>query len=69
MSPNEATWYGAKIAVFAIATLAPRSNTSGARSWPFNWFAALISSWLFASGWAESILMPYLAVKALMISP
>jgi hypothetical protein len=69
MSLHAATWYGAKMAVFARATFAPRSKTSGARSWPRNWLAALISSWLFASGWAESMVMPYLAWNALMISP
>ena len=42
-----------ELAVFARATDWPRSKTSGARSVPFSWSAALISSWLAASGWAE----------------
>ena len=69
MSPNGATWYGANRSVLARATFAPRSNTSGARSCPRSWLAALISSWLLASGCAESILMPYLASNADSISP
>jgi hypothetical protein len=64
-----ATLYGANFATLASATAVPRSNTSGALGWPFSWLAALISSWLEASGWAEFTLMPYLAVNALMISP
>ena len=63
------TWYGANLAVFARATDWPRSKTSGARSVPFCWSAALISSWLAASGCAESTLMPYFVPKAEMIWP
>ena len=69
MSFHVATLYGANIDVLASATAVPRSNTSGAPSWPLSCFAALISSWLDASGWAEFTLMPYLVLKALMISP
>ena len=50
MSAQAATWYGANTAVFARATLAPRSNTSGALSVPLLAFAASISCWLLASG-------------------
>ena len=63
------TWYGANMATFARATDCPRSKTSGARSVPFCCSAALISSWLAASGCAESTLMPYMDVKAEMIWP
>ncbi len=59
-----ATLYGANIAVFASATDCPRSNTSGAELLPFCWLAALISSWLDASGCAEFTLMPYVSEKA-----
>ena len=45
--------------------MAPRSNTSGARSWPRSWFAALISSWLLPSGWALLTLMPYFCCERL----
>ena len=69
MSSNVATLYGANIAVLARATDWPRSKTSGAVLLPFCWFAALISSWLAASGWAEFTLMPYLSANALMIAP
>jgi hypothetical protein len=69
MSANVATLYGANIAVLAAATAPPRSKTSGAPPWPLSWFAALISSWLAASGCAELTLMPYLSPNALMISP
>jgi len=55
--------------VFASATPWPRSKTSGARSVPASCFAALISSWLLASGWADSTVTPYLALKASMILP
>ena len=48
-------------AVFASAIACPRSKTSGAVLLPFCWLAALISSWLLASGWAEFTLMPYFA--------
>jgi hypothetical protein len=61
--------YGANRATLASATAVPRSNTSGALSWPLSWSAALISSWLDPSGWAELTLMPYLSPKVLMISP
>jgi hypothetical protein len=57
------------MAVFAVATAPPRSNTSGALSWPLSWLAALISSCDAPSGWAEFTLMPYLSPKALMIAP
>ena len=57
------------MAVLASATAVPRSKTSGAPPWPLSCLAALISSWLDASGCAELTLMPYFAVKALMISP
>ena len=57
------------MAVLADATAAPRSKTSGALPWPLSRLAAEISSALLASGWALVTLMPYLAVKALMISP
>ena len=69
MSSNVDTLYGANRSVFANAMACPRSNTSGARSVPLSWLAALISSWLVASGWAELTLMPYLSSNALMISP
>ena len=69
MSAQVATLYGANLATLAVATAPPRSKTSGALSWPLSWSAALISSWLDASGWAELTLMPYLALNALMISP
>ena len=69
MSSQVATLYGANIAVLAKATDCPRSKTSGALLLPFCWFAALISSWLAASGWAELTLMPYLSPKALMTAP
>ncbi len=55
--------------VLASATDWPRSKTSGARSVPLSWPAALISSWLAASGWAELTVMPYLALKPEMILP
>jgi hypothetical protein len=45
----------------------PTSTTSGARSVPLSWVIALTSSWLLPFGLAEVILMPYLAVKPLMI--
>ena len=69
MSPNVATLYGANSAVLASATDWPRSNTSGAVDLPFCWLAALISSWLAASGCAELTLMPYLSPNALMMAP
>jgi hypothetical protein len=56
MSP---TLYGANRVVFANAIACPRSKTSGAVLLPFCWLAALISSWLLASGCAEFTLMPY----------
>ena len=49
--------------MFANAIAWPRSKTSGAVLLPFCWLAALISSWLLASGWAEFTLMPYLLEK------
>ena len=69
MESKLATLYGANIAVLARATDWPRSKTSGARSVPLSWVAALISSWLLASGWAEFTSIPYLVPNALMISP
>ena len=67
MSSHVASLYFANIEVFASATDWPRSNTSGARSVPLSDLAALISSWLAASGWAELTLMPYLSPNALMM--
>ena len=64
-----ATLYGAYMSVFASATDWPRSKTSGARSVPFSWSAALISSWLAASGWSDWTLMPYLSSKVEMMVP
>ena len=55
--------------MLARATDCPRSKTSGALDLPFCWLAALISSWLAPSGWAEVILMPYLSSKPLMMLP
>ena len=69
MSSNVDTVYGANIDVLASATDWPRSNTSGAVLFPFCWFAALIWSWLAASGCAELTLMPYLSLNALMMFP
>ncbi len=69
MSLKVATLYGANIDVLARATACPRSNTSGAVLLPFCWLAALISSWLAASGCAEFTLMPYLSENALMMAP
>src|SRR5690348_17759629 len=57
------------IDVLASATDWPRSKTSGAELLPFCWLAALISSWLAASGWVELTLMPYLSPNALMMAP
>ena len=68
MSSNVDTLYGANRVVFANAIACPRSKTSGAVLLPFCWLAALISSWLLASGWAEFTLMPYFAEKVSMIS-
>ena len=45
------------------------SRTSGAAEVPFSCFTALTSSWLVPSGFAELTLMPYFAVKSLMIVP
>ncbi len=69
MSANVATLYGANIASLASATDCPRSNTSGAVLLPCCWRAALISSWLEASGWAELTLMPYLSLNLAMMAP
>ena len=69
MSSHVATLYGAKSEVLAVATVGPRSKTSGARSVPLSWLAALISSWLDASGCAELTLMPYLDSNVEMTSP
>ena len=69
ISSNVATLYGANIDVLASATDWPRSNTSGAVLRPFCWLAALISSWLDASGWAELTLIPYFSEKAAMMAP
>ena len=66
MSSQVDTLYGANMEVFASATDWPRSKTSGARLVPLRDFAALISSWLAASGWAELTLMPYLSLNALI---
>ena len=57
------------MAVFATATDWPTSKTSGARSVPASWVAALISSWLLPSGCAESTVIPYLALNASMMAP
>ena len=69
MSAQVATLYFANVAVLAAATAALRSKTSGARSWPFRFFAAVISSWLDASGWAEFTFSPYFFVNALITAP
>src|ERR1700738_2492474 len=68
MSSHTATLYGANLDVLSRATDWPRSKASGAVLLPFCWLAALISSWLAASGCAELALMPYLSEHALMIA-
>jgi hypothetical protein len=60
--------YGANRSALAVATDGPRSKTSGARSVPASCLAALISSWLEASGWALLTLMPYFLLKVSMTS-
>ena len=64
MSSQVATLYGANMSVLASATDWPRSNTSGAVGWPLRCLAALISSWLAASGWSELTLMSYFVGEA-----
>ena len=41
----------------------------GGAPWPRSWFAALISSWLLASGWALLTSMPYFSAKVSIIAP
>jgi hypothetical protein len=69
MSSQVCTLYGANRSALAIATAGPRSKTSGARSVPLSCSAALISSWLEASGCADSTSMSYFSEKVSMISP
>jgi hypothetical protein len=57
------------MSVLARATDWPRSKTSGARSVPASSFAALISSWEAASGWAELTSMSYFSSKVEITSP
>ena len=63
------TWYGANKLVFTSATAWPTSTTSGAAAVPFSCLIASTSCWLVPSGFAELTLIPYFAVKALMILP
>jgi hypothetical protein len=57
------------MSTLARATAEPRSKTSGRRSVPASCSAALISSWLDASGCAESTVMPYFSLNVEIISP
>ena len=69
MSFQVATWYGAYMSVLARATAVPRSKMSGWRPVPASCLAALISSWLPASGWSDWTLIPVFAVKSVIIWP
>ena len=55
--------------MLASATAIPTSSTSGAAEVPFSCLTALTSSWLLPVGLAELTLIPYLAVKSLMMLP
>src|SRR5206468_12478631 len=69
MSAQPLTLYGAKSVVLARATFMPTSTTSGARLVPCSCLIASTSSWSEPLGLAELTLMPYLAVKPLMMAP
>ena len=64
MSSQVATLYGANIVGVGQRDGLPEvEHVRGAVGWPLSCLAALISSWLAASGCAELTLMPYFAVK------
>ena len=69
MADQVLTLYGVNRLVLASATATPTSTTSGAAAVPFFCLIVSTSCWLVPSGRAEFTLMPYLAVKVLMMLP
>ncbi len=57
------------MARFAKVTVVVRSKTSGWRPVPARFLAAVISAALSTSGWSDWTLIPYFAVKSVIICP